>query len=219
MWCPSKRVTRDSPGESRQCQTYAVYTGAFDQSTFQKACQTEFAGVPKFNTASMPDLLFLLGKVGADPRITDIRWSAYILATAFIESSHTVRITKQTVDKKGRVKTHKIKVWRNFAPIEETGHGKRRKYSLAVKVKRLPNGDAQVTEYDGEQWVVSAATGKGSPLHRHQRLGVRADSKPSNLYDDGDEQFFFWPGVRSTHLVDELRGCGRGSGTGSGTPV
>jgi hypothetical protein len=152
--------------------------------------------VQKFNTASMPDLLFLLGKVGAGPRITDIRWSAYILATAFIESSHTVRITKQTVDKKGRVKTHKIKVWRNFAPVEETGHGKGRRYALAVKVKRLPSGDAQVTEYDGDQWVVSAATGIGVPVHRHEKLGVKADAKPSNVYDDddGDEQFFFGRG-------------------------
>jgi hypothetical protein len=101
-----------------------AYAGAFNQAEFQKTYPDEFKGVHKANMASMPDLLFLLGKVGADPRITDIRWSAYILATAFIESSHTVRITKESVSKKGRVKSHKVNVWRNSSPIEEAGHGK-----------------------------------------------------------------------------------------------
>ncbi len=168
----------------------------------------------------MPDLLFLLGKVGADPRITDIRWSAYILATAFIESSHTVRVTKQTVDKKGRVKTHKIKVWRNFTPIEETGHGKGRRYSLPVKVKRLPSGDVQLTEYDGDQRIVSAATGIGVSLHRHQKLGVKADSKPSGRYDDddddddGDEDFFFGRGYVQLTWWTNYAGAGVALGQG-----
>lgn len=114
-----------------------LYTGTFSQSTFQKACETEFTGVQKFNTASTADLMFLLGKVGADPRITDIRWSAYILATAFIESSHTVRLKTQ-----------------------QSLRGRRR-------------GRATL----------------------------------------------FRSGVRSAHLVDELRGGGRGPGTGPGTPA
>jgi hypothetical protein len=173
-----------------------AYTGAFNQTEFQRAYAEEFKGVPKANMASMPDLLFLLGKVGADPRITDVRWSAYILATAFIESSHTVRITKESVSKKGRVRSHKVKVWRNFSPIEEAGHGKGKDYQLPVKVLRLPSGDAQVTEYDGEQWKVLAATGSARPLHPEQDRGVDAHTKASTVYtkDDGEEEYFFGRG-------------------------
>jgi hypothetical protein len=167
-----------------------LHVGPYDQSTFSKEYAQAFKGVPKFNLASMPDLLFILHKIGADPRISDVRWAAYMLATAFIESSHTVKIKQGT----GR-KSHMAKVWRNFAPIEEAGHGKGRRYYAPVKVKRLPTGDAQVTEQDGDQWRVSATTGDAQDLHRHQKMGVEA-SATSPLYarDDGDEQQYFGRG-------------------------
>lgn len=179
----------------RHGQDYG-YTGTFNQSAFQRAYPEEFRGVPKANMASMPDLLFLLGKVGADPRITDVRWAAYILATVFIESSHTTKITKQTVSKKGRVKSHSVKVWRNFSPIEEAGHGRGKDYQRPVKVLPLPTGDAQITEFDGDQWKVSAVTGAVRPLHPDQIRGVEAHTRGSEVYsaDEGEEQYFFGRG-------------------------
>jgi hypothetical protein len=173
-----------------------LYGGAYDQSAFQKAYAEQFKGVPKFNLASMSDLLFVLGKIGGDPRITDVRWAAYMLATAFIESSHTVKVKKESIDKNGRHKSHGVKVWRNFAPIEEAGHGGGKRYYLPVKVTRLAGGDAQVTEHDGDQWKVSVATGRGQDLHRHQRQGAEASAKASPIYDkdDGDEQYYYGRG-------------------------
>jgi hypothetical protein len=193
-----------------------VYTGSYNPNTFQQAYATEFQRVPKFNLASMADLLFVLGKIGKDSRITDVRWAAYMLATTFVESSHTVKIQKETVDKKGRRKTHRVKVWRNFAPIEEAGHGRGLKYYLPVKVARLPTGDAQVTEYDGEQWTVSAATGLIRPLHRHQKRGVRADKEASPIYkdDDGDEQHYFGRGYVQLTWFNSYAAAGVALGQG-----
>lgn len=42
----------------------------------------------------MPDIQFVLGEIGADSRITDVRWAAYLLATVFVESSHIVKVTR-----------------------------------------------------------------------------------------------------------------------------
>lgn len=201
--------------EERDVKNY-VYTGSFNTNTFQKAYATHFQSVPKFNLASMTDLLFVLDKIGKDSRITDIRWAAYMLATTFVESSHTVKINKETVDKKGRRKIHRIKVWRNFAPIEEAGHGRGLKYYLPVKVARLPDGDAQVTEYDGEQWKVSAGTGRIRPGHRHQKRGVRADKEASPIYDndDGEEQHYFGRGYVQLTWFNSYAAAGVALGKG-----
>jgi hypothetical protein len=100
------------------------YTGTYNRTTFSQKYQDEFKAVPKFNLASQTDLIFLLNNIGADPRIVDIRWAAYMLAAAFIESSHTVKITKYTLDKKHKVKAHTVIVWRNFTPSMRRGAGR-----------------------------------------------------------------------------------------------
>ena len=181
--------------EDRDDRDY-TYTGSFDRSAFQKAYVGEFKDVPKFNLASVPDLVFVLGKIGTDPRISDIRWAAYMLATTFVESSHTVKVKTQSMDKKGKIKSHQVKVWRNFTPIDEVGHGSGKAYYLPVKVKRLSNGDSRLTEYDGDQWVISATSGVPRPLHRDQERGVESSVRASPIYDgdDGDEQYYYGRG-------------------------
>jgi hypothetical protein len=181
-------------GTRREAKDY-LHVGPFEEAAFQREYTSEFKAVPKFNLASMPDLIFVLHKIGADPRVTDVRWAAYMLATVFIESSHTVKLKKVSVGKGGR-RSHSVKVWRNFVPIEEAGHGKGRRYYLPVKVKRLPTGEAEVTEYDGDQWRVSAHSGEAHDLHRHQKRGVEASASTSPIYDgsDGDEQYYFGRG-------------------------
>jgi hypothetical protein len=89
-----------------------------------------------------------------------------------------------------------MKVWRNFAPIEEIGHGAGKKYFHPVKVKRLTSGDVRITEFDGDQWVVNATTGNYSAQHKRQSLGADPSMKASAQYtdDDGDEQYFFGRG-------------------------
>ena len=85
---------------------------------------------------AVPNLLALLAKIGNDDRIGDIRWAAYILATAFIETSHTIKVARQAKDRRGKPRTDIVRLWRNFAPIEEAGHGRGRRYQDPVKVLR-----------------------------------------------------------------------------------
>jgi hypothetical protein len=178
--------------------TNYTWTGAFNQAAFQKSYENELKGVPKFNMASVPDLLFVLSKLCADSRISDLRWAACMLATVFVETSHTVKITKTTKSKDGRIKPHTLKQWRNFTPIEESGHGKGRKYEQPVKVKRLQSGDARITEWDGEQWVVLGATGQSIPRTQHPKemVGVPHGTSCHVRYkeDDGDEQYYYGRG-------------------------
>jgi hypothetical protein len=113
----------------------------FDKGAFKAAYLSEFKAVPKFNAGSVPDLVALLELMERDPTITDIRWMAYMLATTFIESSATAKIYKESKDKKGRTVRRVMKVWRNFTPVEEKGHGKGTRYEKPVKVKKLADGD------------------------------------------------------------------------------
>jgi hypothetical protein len=164
----------------------------FDRGAFTNAYLTEFRSVPKFNVASVHELVELLGMMEADPAITDIRWMAYMLATAFIETSNTVKITRAGKDKHGRSVTRIVKVWRNFAPVEEIGHGRKTRYGKPVKVKSLPDGSARVTEYDGEQWTVSQ-DGHTRAQGRGQGLGTDVDSGAADAYteDDGAEEYYY----------------------------
>ncbi|HEX4406125.1 MAG TPA: hypothetical protein VH560_14910 [Polyangia bacterium] len=82
-----------------------TYNGRYDDRAFEREYKTAFAGVQKYNEPSLPDLLFVLGKIGTDTRIMDVRWAAYILGTMFIESSHTAKVQKLIADKHGKVKT------------------------------------------------------------------------------------------------------------------
>lgn len=194
-----------------------AYSGVYNSVTFTKNYTAEFKSVPKYNLASMTDLMFVVGKIGSDPRITDIRWAAYMLATTFIESSHTVKIKQQKVDKKGHVKTHTTKVWRNFRPIEEAGHGRGRNYYLPVKVKALPGGDARITEYDGEQWTVSLTTGKERAMHKGgQARGVAPAAAANPVYtaDDGDEHAYFGRGYVQLTWWNNYAGAGVTLGRG-----
>jgi hypothetical protein len=89
-----------------------TYSGRYDDRAFAREYKTAFAGVQKYNEPSLPDLLFVLGKIGTDKRIMDVRWAAYILGTMFVESSHTVKVQKLIADNNGKVKTQTLKVWK-----------------------------------------------------------------------------------------------------------
>lgn len=137
----------------------------FNKAAFMTAYTAQFKSVPKYIAASIPDLVRMVEMMEQDPTITDIRWMAYMLATTFIESAETVRVKRTTKDKKGHPVVRTAKVWRNFAPIEEKGHGQHKRYYRPAKVKELPDGTVRVTEWDGDQWTVSKNG------HQH-RLGV-----------------------------------------------
>jgi hypothetical protein len=172
-----------------------AYNGPFDPARFEAEYKKRFASVPKYNAVSIPDLQTLLAKIVADTRIKDVRWAAYMLATAFIESSHTIKVAKQTKNPRGKLQTHTIKVWRNFTPIAEAGFGKGRAYQDPVKVLRVGNG-ARVTERDGDQWDVSA-TGVARPVSKPAGTrGVTPGTPKSAVYVQagGDEQLYYGRG-------------------------
>jgi len=171
------------------------YKGPFDPDRFGIEYANEFKNVPKYSGPSLPDLLSVLGKIGSDTRVSDIRWAAYILATVFVESSHTVRIRKQTKSPKGKVTTQALKVWRNYVPVEESGRGRGRDYGDSVKVVRLPTGNARVTERDGDQWEVRQ-TGVAIAAKGTRRMGFTPGSAVHATFraDPGDEHFYFGRG-------------------------
>jgi predicted chitinase len=183
------------------------YSGEYDKTKFTSAYELSFAHVTKFNKPSIPDLLFLLGKIGSDKTITDTRWAAYMLATMFVETSHTVRL------KQGSSASHRTqKVWRNFTPVEEAGHGRGREYFLPVKVDRLSNGDALVTEWDGDQWRVLPSgiaqnqtpgilRGIDDPTASASPIYVQAPGQANQYYGRGYVQLTWWDNYLKAGIV------------------
>ncbi|HEY9225101.1 MAG TPA: glycoside hydrolase family 19 protein [Gemmatimonadaceae bacterium] len=172
----------------------------FVKSQIRTDFATKLGSDPRFNAASTNDLETLLSYIEADPRVTDVRWMAYMLATAYWETAHIEKIQKPVLDKKGNPAmkagvpvVKNVKVWRNIGPATEvapTG-----KYVPAVKVKRLADGTARVTEQDGNQWSVSAS-GVPTPLTKKAKYGALFGGTAVKAYtdDDGVELQYFGRG-------------------------
>ena len=180
-----------------------AYQGTYDKTKFAQQYASSFAKVGTFSRASIPDLVSVLSKIEADKRVVDLRWTAYMLATVLKETSHTVRVASH-----GRTK----KLWRNFTPIEEIGHGAGRPYHHPTKVKRLPGGDARVTEWAGGQWTIPAHGGVPKPLHRgggalHDKSDVMSavylhdDGVPNQYFGRGYVQLTWWDNYAATGVV------------------
>ena len=118
-------------------------------------------------------LRHFLGFLGSDPFMIDIRWMAYILATVLIECAFQWHPVVEKLDK------NRKKHQDHYAP---------------VKVKKLDNGTARVTEMDGDQWLVDH-NGRNKPLapKSHAVLGAPRDSAPSAIYKNDD-------GVANTYV-------------------
>jgi hypothetical protein len=133
-------------------------------------------------------LLYMMQK---DPRIIDVRWMAYMLATAFWEGAVAVKVN--VPNGKGGLKTKTM--WDSVTTKEETGGGKGRIYGGAVKVHNNGRGFITVTEQDGEQATIS---GNGPPQF-NGTLGVpiAKPQKPiSDIYKNapGKELFYYGRG-------------------------
>ncbi|HEY2900956.1 MAG TPA: glycoside hydrolase [Polyangia bacterium] len=164
-----------------------LHTGEYDKTKFTSAYESLFAHVTKFNKPSIPDLIFVLGKIGSDKTITDLRWAAYMLATMFVETSHTIKLKRITPGHPRMQTSSTQKVWRNFVPVEEAGHGHGLRYFAPVKVERQANGDVNVTEWDGNQWVVSAA-GVPRKVQATAARGVKPGIAESPQYQQASGQ-------------------------------
>lgn len=169
-----------------------IHNGMFDKVEFQTAFSDEFSKNPRYHTGAIPSLLQLLGMMERDTTIMDIRWMAYMLATAFWETTSPQKVTVAVYDKKGKPKldakgqavTKTEKRWAmTMAPVEEVGHGEGRLYSKPVKVKKLENGNVRVTDQQGRQ-VIVLTTGT-----RRNQPGIVQYAK-----DDGAEFVYYGRG-------------------------
>jgi hypothetical protein len=169
-----------------------IHMGAFDRAALTREYMHEFK-----KRAAPAGLFRLMTMMELDPYVLDIRWMAYMLATASIETGWTF----DPVDEKGKGDHGNVK----SGPQK----GKQRKlnYYLPVKVKRLPDGRARITEHDGDQFIMSpngpTKTGEQYETVGDGERGAKAVNPatnsliaPSSVYtkDDGVERRYFGRG-------------------------
>jgi hypothetical protein len=193
----------DTPADLAAIAIY-VWHGTFDRVKLRDGFIQQFGSSPHFDTSAIPHLELMIGYIESDTRVLDIRWMAYMLATAYWE---TTSLTKETVptldkhhkpmfDKKGKPLVHSRHRWVvTMSPVEEVGHGANRKYFLPVKVKSLPADEARVTEQDGDQFTVTAK-GTSVAITKGAKLGTAATQKATKSYvdDDGTELAYYGRG-------------------------
>lgn len=187
------------------------WAGKFDPVKLRAAFLKEFSKVRNFDPAVVPHMEMLVGFMAADPKITDVRWMAYMLATAYWE---TTTLEKEVVprlgkkhqplrDKHGKILVRTVHRWLvTMAPVTEVGHGRGRAYHLPVKVESLPNGEAHVIEEDGDEFTVTAKGGikaltkgahMGAPATQHATKAYTDDkNKAHAYYGRGYVQLTWW---------------------------
>lgn len=167
-----------------------VYSGRFDHARFRSEASARLAAdratATRFDAGSLDDYDTMLGSMEIDARIIDIRWMAYMFATAFWEAAE-VRTTGH------RPNGRPIRHWRTVTPIDESGHGVPRAYARPVKVERLGPTHARITEWDGD---VIEVTERGYTLGRGQDGGANYNSPASATYAaaTGDEHSYYGRG-------------------------
>lgn len=178
-----------------------AYAGAYDHDKFLTEFKKRIA-TGGFAETTDTDLLELLGFIEDDPDITDVRWTAYLLATAFWEGRSLVKGQHQRYDKKGKALIDKkgnpvmrsVTKWRVMQATEEIGHGAGRRYHEPVKVL-LDDSGIVVTEHDGDQWTVNAM-GQIRPKTRKPKVGAEDGASAAQIYLDakGSELSYYGRG-------------------------
>ncbi len=167
------------------------YTGTFNQKVFMEAFHRAFKK-RGMGANVQNDVLALLGMMERDTEIQDIRWMAYMLATVLKETTHPeaaqVRVLdkkgKPVLDKNGQPQTRTVKNWVvTMAPVAEVGFGKGRQYHEPVKVFKLEDGTARITEQDGDQFLI-AASGTFKPVKKGATMGTTDGGDAVKAYND-----------------------------------
>ena len=180
------------------------YTTRVDRVKFLQGFEKAFHKDRRFGAGGAQRVLAFLDRIEQDNDVTDVRWAAYMLATTMWETTVLVSEERTATDRKGKVlldkKGHPVRVkhkhWEHsMAPVDEVGHGKGRRYHEPVKVKLMPTGAAQVTEHDGDQFLV-AKNGSFKTVGKNAKLGATDRAKAAQAYedDDGIEQVYFGRG-------------------------
>lgn len=73
-----------------------IHTGGFKEREFVEQATSRFRADtvvgPRFNTTSVPGMLDLLRRISRDARVIDVRWIAYMLATAMWKTAIRVDV-------------------------------------------------------------------------------------------------------------------------------
>lgn len=189
---PLGKSATELAAASKASEAKYAWAGTFDPVKLRVAFLKEFSKVRNFDPEVIPHMELLVGFMAKDPAITDIRWMAYMLATAYKETTDYKREAvprlgknrKPLHDKHGKPLVRTLHRWLvAMAPIREVGRGKGKPYYLPVKVESLPNGEARVTEEDGDQFMVSAQ-GRTKPLTKDAVQGTSPTQKATKAYTD-----------------------------------
>lgn len=125
----------------------------------------------RYNASAVTNALRLVQMMQADFRVIDLRWMAYMLATAFWEGAETVPQTivvpklgkgnKPMMGKDGQpVMIEKnIKVWNVMVPIDEDRPADFRLYKAPVKVKKIELSDVDILAKLGKKIDATALVG------------------------------------------------------------
>jgi hypothetical protein len=203
-------------------QTY-LYIKGFDQA---KLSEGIFKFLPKHQPGYAPTAAecatTLINRLAADPRVPDLRYMAYMLATACHESREIKKFQvpkvgkggKPVIDPKTKLQVVEEKrLWTIFNPIDELGQGKGLRYFESVKVLKTDDG-ALVTEKDGNQFKVSGKakilkdTGmseigargskSGAPVHKKY---TEADGVEHQYFGRGLVQITWWNGYAESGVA------------------
>ncbi len=154
----ARRTTQTAtvaPGQNTSNQRKYLWQTGFDHAKIATAFTEKFQHINRYDSRSIPNLQALLTMIEADATIRDIRWMAYMLATAYWETSHIETETVSSTDRRGRVITRNRNYWVNMTPAHETGEGAGRRYERPVKVLKLPSGKLTITEWNGNAFTVN----------------------------------------------------------------
>jgi hypothetical protein len=166
--------------------------GRFDRRRLEEQASKALAREGRFHAPALPAMLDLVAVLEADPRVQDLRWIAYILATVYWETTRPTSVTRQLFDKKGKalldkkgqprfVKTTPWKM--TFQPVREVGLGAKKEYFQPVKVFALPGGSVRITEQDGDQFVYRKS-GYFDRVNDAARMGTKPDGPVAKVYDE-----------------------------------
>jgi hypothetical protein len=167
-----------------------VYSGRFDHAAFLADSATRLQGnratAVKYTAASLPNFDRMLTFMETDSRIIDVRWMAYMFATAYWEAAGNVAVGR-------RRNGNPVNQFQTVIPIDEIGRGRQRDYGRPVKVERLGATRARITEWDGDQIEINE---RGYVLSRGQDGGAPYNSAASRAYAaaPGDERVYYGRG-------------------------
>ncbi len=192
------------------------YNRGFDQVKLQEGV---FSFLPKHQPGYAPTAaecaMTLINRLGRDARVTDLRYMAYMLATACHEAREIKKFQvplkgkggKPVIDPKTKLPaTKEVGLWTLFNPIDEDRLGKGKRYFESVKVLKTDDG-ALITEKDGEQFkvnklgsfLVASGTKKeaipGSPSGGAvSKAYIAADGVEQQYFGRGLVQITWWHG-------------------------